>query len=425
LNVSETGKYVNKSAYFWVLLLISLGIPLRDFQVSEGVRFSEIFIILGFILLLFFCRKHIFDIVSKLKSSQWAIWVFLPFALSDIASQVLSATNIEWFKKFECVFLLFFACLLASTVSTRTKTAILTAAIAASAVALVSLVQFCFHTCYFFEPYTLPPDIMRSSSILRDPNYCGLYLSIVALFACNLQVSGRVAKIFVYLALLILFIGVGLTFSRSALISLITGSCFVLFYLLTASRIDYAKIVLIVISIVLLTGINQYIRKPVGDLDSISSGRIEKYKSWSKGESMFNYREFLFGKGPATSPALWGLHFHNNYMTILYERGIIGFLTFYAFWIYWILRLFGSAFKRLKQGQDCGLHYACIGAICGWLAASFFLDTSYELIIWFVLGIAISAECIEQNEKSDVDHLPGRFWGRAGAYPAAAGKCKL
>ena len=92
-----------------------------------------------------------------------------------------------------------------------------------------------------------------------------------------------------------------------------------------------------------------------------------------------------------------GQHMHNNYLTLMIERGILGLASFLLFFCFIIKRLI--LVLRKTGGDLFSLSLLC--AVVSFLVASFFLDTTHELIIWFIIGMIFSVSPDTSFFKAD------------------------
>jgi len=83
----------------------------------------------------------------------------------------------------------------------------------------------------------------------------------------------------------------------------------------------------------------------------IIKGLPNRVEIWKLGFKFWK-ENLIFGKGFATSPwLLWervqNVHFHNNFLQIAVELGILGLILYLFFWIYPIK----MGLKKLKEGE--------------------------------------------------------------------------
>ncbi len=127
----------------------------------------------------------------------------------------------------------------------------------------------------------------------------------------------------------------------------------------------------------------------------------------------YAWREFLnrpiTGNGPGTFREMINrypvarklastCHAHNDYLQVLYETGMLGFITFFSFWFY---ALFKFLLRYLKE-QDL---YAGMVAfsISGILTAGFFecnlFDAEIVMLLYFLTGMILGVESKEREDS--------------------------
>jgi O-antigen ligase len=170
-----------------------------------------------------------------------------------------------------------------------------------------------------------------SKLIFKNPNYLAFWLFITIAFTILALIETKKWKVFLFFLLpqsIVLF----LTFSRATLIALF-GFLFCFFFILRKKE-KLLIFVFLIFIISFLIGFIGWKNKGIIPIKGISD-RVEIWKLGFK----FWKENLILGNGFATSQwLLWervqNVHFHNNFLQIGVELGILGFLLYLFLWIY-------------------------------------------------------------------------------------------
>jgi O-antigen ligase len=170
-----------------------------------------------------------------------------------------------------------------------------------------------------------------SKLIFKNPNCLAFWLFITIAFTILVLIETKKWKVFLFFLLpqsIVLF----LTFSRATLIALF-GFLFCFFFTLRKKE-KLLIFVLLIFIISFLIGFIGWKNKGIIPAKGISD-RVEIWKLGFK----FWKENLILGNGFATSQwLLWervqNVHFHNNFLQIGVELGILGFLLYLFLWIY-------------------------------------------------------------------------------------------
>jgi O-antigen ligase len=170
-----------------------------------------------------------------------------------------------------------------------------------------------------------------SKLIFKNPNCLAFWLFITIAFTILALIETKKWKVFLFFLLpqsIVLF----LTFSRATLIALF-GFLFCFFFTLRKKE-KLLIFVLLIFIISFLIGFIGWKNKGIIPIKGISD-RVEIWKLGFK----FWKENLILGNGFATSQwLLWervqNVHFHNNFLQIGVELGILGFLLYLFLWIY-------------------------------------------------------------------------------------------
>ncbi len=235
------------------------------------------------------------------------------------------------------------------------------------------------------------------SLVLRNPNSFGNFLALVIPFSVSLFVFGRFErgkKLLIACSLILMFISLVFTFSRSAWFGVIV-SIFFLCVLKPRARL-FLLIFGIISGIFLFSPVKKRVFKDISDPGAqyrIIKAKIafDKFKEnplLGSGLGSFHYE--------AQFSDVWAYRAHstleNNYLVLLAEGGLIEFIAF----LYLIIALAKKFLSLLKRIQDPFLSVVLLGSgasIISTLAAGMFEDTLFfpknNWLIGMFMGIVM------------------------------------
>ncbi|MEW6102602.1 MAG: O-antigen ligase family protein [bacterium] len=204
--------------------------------------------------------------------------------------------------------------------------------------------------------------------------------------------------------LIIIICAIILSLTRGAWIGLFCGMLF--FFILTRNwKAGLLGTTLIIIFFLLFSPI-EVINRTKSILDINSWKRLCLWKGgielWKKspifGIGIDNYEFYI---EPYINPDklvdISTCHAHSNYIQILSERGIIGFIAFI-----FLFSIFKESFLiiKKKRGISLFLGYGLLSAFCGFLVSGIseytFSDSEVVMLFWFLAGIG---DVIRHNDK--------------------------
>lgn len=248
------------------------------------------------------------------------------------------------------------------------------------------------------------------SLVLRNPNSFGNFLALVIPFCVTFLFYGRLRggqKLILALGLILMFISLALTFSRSAWIGVLVG--ILSLFVLRPKKLLTLLLCLIMSAVFLISPIHKRIFEDISDPGAqyrIVKAKIayEKFKEnpiLGNGMGSFHYE--------AQFSDIWAYRAHstleNNYLLILAEGGIVELVAF----LYLIIVFGKRALILLRKIKDPFLHpvlLGCITSIISTLSAGMFEDTLFfpknNWLIGMFMGIVIVVERIyEESTKED------------------------
>lgn len=182
---------------------------------------------------------------------------------------------------------------------------------------------------------------IRTVSMFANPNYYGIFLSVVFnIFYYLLLISKTKKNTFILsLNLLVITLCVFSTGSRTAFLVLIFGFLYNNLYLFILKKITRKKIIFIILTLSVLVfyfignSTTKYqmegpsIFSRVLDIQNTSESLNERFEIWDRNNKDLK-DSIIFGNGPNKSEVRV---FDNNYLFILYRNGIVGLVIFVTF----------------------------------------------------------------------------------------------
>jgi O-antigen ligase len=308
-------------------------------------------------------------------------------------------------------------------------TTLIRASIFISAIsAILAVLQSIFPQLLFFD--RVPVGKFAGISFYRagvgwhDPNYYALYLGMNATLTLPFLLSAQEGgNRFFKWCFMLQVLGILATFSRTIYISLIIIALFLLFaYQKKRLAVTLSVIVIMVAGIVATSSFLIYRKYPfvasvVYRVPEKSQLKEQPYLIMGHRRAAFiaNWNMFLdhpiLGVGPfmasynfaryqprrfaAVSPQ-W-LASHNQYLQLLSEKGIFGFLLYLGF-IFLILKKIRKHLKSPLAPGYKNLLFGLQAAIFVYLIASLALESSYELQFWLTMGLSLALFSIIERE---------------------------
>ncbi len=235
------------------------------------------------------------------------------------------------------------------------------------------------------------------SIVLRNPNGFGNFLALMILFCSSLLFHGRFdsrKRLFLSFSLILMFISLVLTFSRSAWVGVFVG---IVFFSIIRPKVPLVLLLFALISATFIVSpINKRVFKDIDDPGAqyrvikakIAYSKFKEHPILGNGLGSFHYE--------AQFSDIWAYRAHstleNNYLLMLAEGGIIEFFAF----LYLIVSFGRRAIVLLKGVSDPFLYSVLLGSvmsIIATLAAGMFEDTLFfpknNWLIGMFMGIVI------------------------------------
>ena len=243
----------------------------------------------------------------------------------------------------------------------------------------------------------------RARALFQDPNVFGPFLVPAALIVAEELVRPRLLRlsgVTKALLLAILLLGVLFSYSRGAWLNLavaLTAMGVVLaarggarqaFALLAIGLVGAA----VVAGAVVATGSADFLaeraRPQTYDTTRFAGQRAGLQPAW----------EYPFGAGPGQFEAIAGISAHSTYARAVGEHGFPGVLVLAALLGFTL----GAAVQNAARGRDSyGIGSAAlVGAWCGLLANSAFIDTLHWRHLWLVAGLIWAGTMLGARQRS-------------------------
>ncbi len=298
-------------------------------------------------------------------------------------------------------------------------------------IALLGIAQYYFKKPLPALAFLYDPEFVfwgRATSIFTNPNEFGAYLSvmiILAIFACAFETGSSWKRFGFYLPIACMtLLAQFLSFSRGALIQTIIGGLigfFVYHFKFVRKKISW-KLMLFVASLVVLIAFSPtiydgFMRFRIGLLreteyqkalywmrtasDSLRKYTIIQALNAFKEHPIFGVGFNMFSAKNIAS----GLSPHNQYLKILAEMGLAGFIPF-LFMLSSIImtawRCLPSFFDRQRHVEEQHLALLLFVGICAAIPGSFFTDSLFSFYVngnwWLFIGVVFA---VAREHSSD------------------------
>jgi hypothetical protein len=231
----------------------------------------------------------------------------------------------------------------------------------------------------------------RARGLFKDPVVFGPFLIPPALLVAEYAVSRRPGRLRCLLAIgifLTLVVGVLVSYSRAAWLNLVIG-LLVLSAVLVV-RQGGGRRVLALAAILLAAMVGAYATIHLTGSQEVLAQRthLQQYDQQRFGAQLFGLEQstrYPLGIGPGQFEVLGPLSAHSLYVRTMAEQGLLGLATLLAL----LVLTLGLGLENVARGRDTyGIGSAALlGAWCGLLANSFFVDTLHWRHFWLVAAL--------------------------------------
>ena len=231
----------------------------------------------------------------------------------------------------------------------------------------------------------------RARALFQDPNVFGPFLVPAALILIDELLHPRLLRarpLTKAIGLVALTLGVLFSFSRGAWLNLALGATVML--VVVSFRRGGARramtflgiglcVAALVAGAVVVSGSSGFL---------VERARLQSYDSQRFGAQLAGVNaaeHYPFGAGPGQFEQIAPISAHSTYVRVLAEQGLAGLTTLAALLVFTL----GAALRNAHLGRDTyGIGSAALlGAWCGLLANSFFIDTLHWRHLWVLAAL--------------------------------------
>jgi hypothetical protein len=231
----------------------------------------------------------------------------------------------------------------------------------------------------------------RAMALFKDPNVFGPFLVPAALILLEDILQPRLLKLRGSVKagmLMILVLGVIFSFSRAAWLNLALGT-FIIFAVLLIGRGSAKRALRLLTMILVFAAATIAVLSATGSIHFLDErAALQHYDNQRFGAQAFgvSYAEHHpLGAGPGQFDVISPISAHSTYVRVLVEQGFAGIAILVAIiLVTLVLALRNCALGRSTYGIGSA---ALLGAWCGTLANSFFVDTLHWRHLWLVAAL--------------------------------------
>lgn len=260
-------------------------------------------------------------------------------------------------------------------------------------------------------------DIGRQSGLMDNPNYAALAINFAfAYYFNNYLSSGQsfysLSRIMNLLFSILLLGSMFISGSRLALLTLALVLLVTLFYKFSYDKLKkLGWVLLVMVSMLVISDTATPLLKvlpAIDRLEKLSDKDEGRFTLWKQGWIAFsdsgflglgieqfknelNYRKYVQSTQNLSVAQHHGLVLHNDYLTVLFEYGIIPFILFLAFYY----RIFKQLIVVRIENAEC--YMACFLSI---VLFSIFDSNFQSHFIWFMLALLSIIPCAALYPKS-------------------------
>lgn len=341
--------------------------------------------------------------IIHLKADKYLIYNAL-FALWCGATLLWTINFAYSIERFQTVVSLFFLCIAIASFSKYDKksTDILLLFF------LIGGIILLFWSFFSLQAYSI--SVLRTSERLEtgmmDENFLGKILALSSIVCLYYLVRSKKKTAFILLYLVYIYMGLVLK-SKSALLAMVFGGAFYMYiYFKGANKIKYFYFIIaaIVSSFIFLSYrgffgdafiriTNMFDMLVSGDA-SADMSTFERAHLIQLGWEYFTQNP-IFGFGIGTCKALTGgTYFHNNYVQLLAETGLPGFLLYYL-GIGWLIKKIWP-YKYTYEGA---LYFSFIITM---LIGDTNNSTHYQKLTWIIFGLCY-LWIVSKNKQNEIE----------------------
>ncbi len=434
------------NVYDW-LILFFIAIPFHDFRIMFGtfyLRLTELFFMPFFV----WASVQIFR--SRIeRKNLWRLnreYVILLFFYAFSLMSIAFSGNpfISTYRTAVLLYLILMSFMVSKILKEQDKIKLIVKAmIAISAVASVyAIMQSFLPALHPFMPVRLTSlgfmTIYRSGLGWQNPNYFALYISMILPITYICKISKVFPeKRFLNICFVLQAMGLFSSYSRLGFISIAITFLFLLWIRGKRNMAIILFIILIVLSVVAFLSMeyiyvnNPYLAATIFRIPNL--GEVLKnpllIAGWRRDAWIANINMFLahpfFGVGPFMSTAMYaeyrphdqvyplqeGLAAHNEYLSLLSERGVFGTALFLVFLFFLATRAM-VFYKNNKSSAEGKLMLGLWASVINFIFFSFGGATIYSVQFWINVGIILALYNATKNKIKDNDLSDGALDGK-------------
>jgi len=253
----------------------------------------------------------------------------------------------------------------------------------------------------------------RIQSTLIEPLYLANFLIIPGSLLLALFLSDQLKTKWLWLGLFfVIFLTVfALTVSRSGYLALVTAFLVIISlrfkefftwkkFLFLFSVLVFSALLVVILLGNAIYGFTAHNRQAVSTSNQEPSAverratdamAIQAFKKYPlSGIGLGNFGPY-YAHYPSTTPAGGWQTVNNEYLEILAESGIFGFLTFIIFLAVLLYRSW-LAYKKVRNQYLSAFLLGSTAALVGILVQYYFFSTLYIIYIWFLMGLIVAIQ---------------------------------
>ena len=231
----------------------------------------------------------------------------------------------------------------------------------------------------------------RAQGLFKDPNVFGPFLVPAALMLMEEAVSPRLLRArrpTKLAALCVLAAGILFSFSRAAWLNLVVGAVVIFFVFALRRRGGRRAIVMMAVALSSTVVLFTAVAATSSFAFLQERARFQTYDVQRFGAQLSGVElaaKYPLGIGPGQFEQVSPISAHSTYVRALTEEGVLGLLVVLAL----VLLTLGFAAQNVVAGRDTyGVGSAALlGAWCGLLANSVFIDTLHWRHLWLVAAL--------------------------------------
>ncbi|MCS6874698.1 MAG: O-antigen ligase family protein [Pyrinomonadaceae bacterium] len=242
-----------------------------------------------------------------------------------------------------------------------------------------------------------------------NPNDMALHLvTMIPIAVCLALAQKGFFKRFLYFSMAALFVaGMTVTFSRGAFLGFLISTFFLLWKVAQKQRFKILiGSAILSIFFILIAPSNYFLR-----LLSIFSPELDPVGSIDQRKALFLRSLYVTARNPwgigiGNSPIMndYNLEWHNTYMQIASELGIVALFFYLVFLISPFQKL--SAIEKIQEEEGDWFYYFSVGlqaSLVAYMVSSFFVSVAYNWYVYYLVAYAVALRRIYKKLRFSKD----------------------